>query len=106
MLITLELLTSAAASHCRYRRYLGEETARQGQLRRREKRKALTEEQTNLKAKRKCTQASIDAMTRSADQLSEEAEQTAPQSAVIAIANSNAMRRAAQEKASQIEEVD
>ena len=106
MLITLELLTSAAASHCRYQRYLDEEKARQGQLRRGEKCKALTEELTNLKAKRKCTQASIDAMTRSADQLSEEAEQTTPQAAMIAIGKSNAIRRSAKEKASQIEEVD
>ena len=80
--------------------------ARQRQLQRGEKCNALTEELTNLKAKRKCMQASIYAMTRSADQLSEKAEQTTPQAAMIAIAKSNAICRAAKEKASQIEEGD
>ena len=58
-----------------------------------------------LKSKRQCFEKSRDALVRSADQLSEEAEQVRPTAAMALIAKSNAIRRAAKEKVIQIADI-
>ena len=61
------------------------------------------EELEELRAKRKRTQASADAMFKSADQYADEAEKT---DQMTLIAKSNAMRRAAKEKTAELKALD
>ena len=101
--ITPELLTSAASARRRYQQYLDEEKRKATVAQRGEKRKAAMEELEELRAKRKRTQASADAMFKSADQYADEAEKT---NQMTLIAKSNAMRRAAKEKTAELKALD
>ena len=99
--ITPQLLTSAADARLKYQRYLDEERRKDTVAQRGEKRKAAVELE-ELRAKRKRTQASVDAMLKSADQYADEAEKTGQ---MTLISKSNAMRRAAK-KVAEIKALD
>ena len=101
--ITPQFLTSAASARLKYQRYLDEERRKDTVAQRGERRKAAVEELEELRAKRKRTQASVDAMLKSADQYADEAEKTGQ---IALISKSTAMRRAAKEKVAEIKALD
>ena len=68
-----------------------------------EKRTTALKELDVLKAKRRVAQASVIAMTKSADQLPEEAEKSGK---LTLLAQSNGMRRAAKAKTSEVQQLD
>ena len=106
VLITPELITSAAAAHSRYQAHLEEERKKSGESRRAEKRKHAEMELDQLKSKRKCLEASIAALTASAASFADEAEESRVGAAAMSlIAKSNAMRRSAKEKEAELQAV-
>ena len=100
VLITKELLTSACGARQRYENYLAQQRRQQVTARLSEKRKAAAEELEQLKAKRTRTQASVDAMLKSADQFALDAEKMEQ---FTLIAKSNALRQAAKDKVAEVE---
>ena len=100
VLITKELLTSACAAHQRYENYLAQQRRQQVTARLSKKHKAAAEDLEQLKAKRTHTQASVDAMLKSADQFALDAEKMEQ---FTLIAKSNALRQAAKDKVAEVE---
>ena len=95
VVITPELLTSAASARSRHQAYLDEERRRNAGAKRGEKRKAAEDELQELKRKRTQIKASIESMLSSADSFAEQAEEAGK---ITLLAKSNALRRAAKEK--------
>ena len=98
--LTKELLVSASHARQRYQAHLDEEKRKKEKQKRGEKRKATLEELDNLKEIKKRMKANIEALLKSADQFTGEAE-----SKVTLISKSNTMRRSAKEKEGELKSI-
>ena len=101
--LTPPLLAAAASGRRRYHLYLEDEKRKREQQEKAQKRKADSGELEELRAKRRRLEASIKALSESADAFADDAERTGK---VELISQSNSHRRSAKEKAGELKDVE
>ena len=96
------LLYCASAQH-KYSAYLEDQKKNRSKVVAGQKRKALSDEVSELKAKRKALQTDAEALSAAADDFSEKAEKLQQ---LTLVAKANGMRRAAREKTEELKEMN
>lgn len=104
--LTNELLKSVMAARSRYRLYLEEQRKRKEAKAQGEKREHAEEHLKHLKAKRESLHTVVESLGKDADALAEEAESKAGTKMAQLISKSNALRRAAKDKLSQLQDLE
>ena len=99
-----ELLLSASSARQRYQRHLDEEKKHQDSDKRSTKRKAILDEIDDLKAKKARMESGIATLTKSADELAEQAEGSSKPMEFIT--QFNAVRRSVKEKQNEVLSLD
>lgn len=99
-----ELLLSASSARQRYHRHLDEEKKHQDSEKRNTKRKALLEEIDDLKVKKARMESGVATLTKSADELAEQAEGSSKPMEFIT--QFNAVRRSVKEKQNEVVPLD
>jgi len=98
-----QLLLYCASARHKYSAYLEEQKKSRSKVAAGQKRKAVSDEVSELKVKRKALQNDADALSTAADDFSEQAEKSQQ---LTLLAKANGMRRAAREKEDQLKELN
>jgi len=98
-----QLLLYCAIARQKYSTYLEDEKKNRSKVAAGQKRKALSDEVSELKVRRKALQTDAEALSAAADDLSDQAEKLQK---LPLVAKANIMRRAARDKAEQLKELN